>query len=649
MKQEYEKYITENIRTKSIRDIARELGIKERYVRKFIHRQRQGRAIDGVVIREAPLGTSSERASRSEVREWGKEVMRNEAGQPRWDKSAGTSGNIIMTVIKRKIVIFSVLLIILTGFLVYGGMVKAEFVWDDEYLIEKNRLIKDWSNFPELFSGLIGAGGNMDYSSYRPIQIATYMIEYHLWGLDPRGYHATNIILHILAALCLWWMLNVFFNDNFISLLSGMLFVTAPAHIAAVSYISGRADPLALLFMLLGLIFYAKAVTNGRLGFFITAAVLFSLALFSRENGIIFPALVALYHYTFGKKYRRGYILTLLSIPLLYFLIRVVYLNALLPHVSCPTTFFERLPGAFASTMLYLKLIIFPSSLHMEYGQKIFSFLNALALAGIIFVISIIYFAITRKDRDKVLFFSVFWGLITYLPVSNLYPIGFYMTEHWMYVPSAGIFLAISLAVRRLYRERFLKVPSLILAACFIVFYSFITIKHNANWKDPVSFYEWTLKYAPSSARTYLNLGRAYKNKGRYDDAIRSFKRALEIDPNYTKVYNNLAVVYHEKRMINEAIDALKKAIELDPSYGPSYNNLASVYKGIGRRDEAIQLFFKALENSPYYAGTVYYNLALLYFENKEYDKAIKYADLAERNGFAINPELSKLLLPFRK
>ena len=96
-----------------------------------------------------------------------------------------------------------IILIIILGFAVYGNSLNGQFIWDDEHLIENNPNIKSWSYLPRIFTEDIGAGGGKEYSFYRPLQMMTYMADYSLWRLNVKGYHLTNIILHILVALCL--------------------------------------------------------------------------------------------------------------------------------------------------------------------------------------------------------------------------------------------------------------------------------------------------------------------------------------------------------------------------------------------------------------------------------------------------------------
>jgi len=262
MKPEHEEYILKNINTESVKEISKKLGLKVRKIKKFLDDQKKKEEQSDVPTRKTE------------------------------------------TLTKKKHIFFSVFLIIILGFVVYGNSFHNDFFWDDKALIEDNRYVKDWSSISQTFTQDIGAGGDKKWNFYRPLQMVTYMGDYSLWKLNAKGYHLTNIVLHIFVALCIYWLMNVIFNNNFLSSLTGMLFIVHPVHTEAVTYIAGRADSLALLFMLLCFIFYIKSPPSKRIGQYLLMVLSYTLALLSKESSLILPALLLLYHISFNKKVR---------------------------------------------------------------------------------------------------------------------------------------------------------------------------------------------------------------------------------------------------------------------------------------------------------------------------------------------------------
>ncbi|KPK42993.1 MAG: hypothetical protein AMJ78_00005, partial [Omnitrophica WOR_2 bacterium SM23_29] len=339
MNPEHKKYILENINKKSIKEISQELDLKERKIRKFLQKQdKKKKQIES----------------------------KKEPARP----------------IKKGTILLSIALIIILGFVAYGNSLNGELLWDDHYLVKKNLFIKNPAYLPNIFTENIGAGGKGRFSFYRPLQILTYMVDYSLWELNAMGYHLTNTLLHILVAIGIYWLINVLCSDNLLSLFTALLFVVHPVHTEAVTYISGRADSLVAILMLLCIIFYIKNINKGNLALYAVMVLSYILALLSRENSLILPVLILLYHYAFKMRIKPKLFLPLLGLACLYIVLRVGVFRFMLPHEGCPYTTLQRIPGFFVAITNYSRLLLLPFDLHMEYGLKYFTLSNPKALLG---------------------------------------------------------------------------------------------------------------------------------------------------------------------------------------------------------------------------------------------------------------------------
>ncbi len=608
--------------------------------------------------------------------------------------------------------------IIILGFLIYGNCLNGTFLWDDQFLIKDNVDIKNWSSLSKVFTTDIGSGGGSKFYFYRPLQMLTYMADYSLWKLDVRGcllmrsreggvlpmenptrdypfmssrgqgaphdreapvwgypskesrgqgaphdreapvwgYHLTNIVLHILVALCILWLVTILFGDRLLAFLTALFFVVHPVHTEAVSYISGRADVLAGLFMLLSLIGYIKNLRSRSLGCSLLAPLGYLLALLSKESSIILPVVLLLYHYTFRVKIKMKDFTPIMVIGLVYIAARLTLLRALVPAAAHPATAFERIPGFFVAITAYVRLLLFPFHLHMEYGNRTFDLLDARAITGIAIACIALVYAARNRQRHGLLSFSVFWFFSALIPVTNIYPINAYMAEHWLYVPSIGFFLILARGAGYMYGTRALKAVAVALVLGLVMFYSTATVRQNGYWREPLAFYERTLRFAPDIpkmhynlgnvlkdmgkareaivsykraielnpyyAQAHTNLGLAYKSIGRKEDAVVSYQKAIEIDPAMAQAYNNLGIVYHDMGKVAEAVAAYQKAIEIDPRYAQAYNNLGTAYHDLGKEDEAAGAYKKSIEIDPRDAYA-YNNLGIVYYDKGKKQEAI--------------------------
>jgi len=170
--------------------------------------------------------------------------------------------------------------------------------------------------------------------------------------------------------------------------------------------------------------------------------------------------------------------------------------------------------------------------------------------------------AFTKFKRFPILSFGILWFFISLAPTSNLLvPISGLLYEHWLYLPMIGIFLIlIWLGIIATEKYSLQKV----LAGIFIIFFVFLswrTIERNKDWKDPITFYNQTLKYAPNSYRVINNLGMAYADQNDHWQAEEMYKRAINLDLANPVAYHNLGNTYRKTGEIDSAIENFKTAI----------------------------------------------------------------------------------------
>ena len=531
----------------------------------------------------------------------------------------------------------SIFLIIILGFLVYGNSLQGKFLWDDEYLIKYNTYLRSFSNIPKIFATDIGYGSGRQFGFYRPLQMFTYVIDYSLYKLKEWGYHLTNLILHILVSICVYIFFNLLYKRPRVSLVASLLYLVHPLNTAIVSYISGRADSMLILFMLLAFIFYVRDINKPAIWSYSLILVSYALALLSKEASFIFPVLLLLYHYSFKKETDVKRFIAVVTMTLVYVLIRITLLAHIIltgPHtIGGTTTALQRLPGFFAAMASYAGILLIPMNLRMGRGMMLFDFFDPQVIAGMFILIALVWACLYFKKKRGIEFFGLMWFFITILPVSNIYPLNAYMAEHWLALPSIGIFLIAGDAIDRVYSKPRLKFLALLIIGVMIISYGCVTAKQNAYWKEPIAFHARNLKFSKNNIKSMTDLARQYEYVGKREEAIELYKRAIELDPAFPIPYNNLGYLYHNMGRDDDAIPLYEKAIESDPRYPDALNNLAVVYHTRGKYDEAIALYKRAIEANPNFEG-VYCNLGVLYMSMGKNEEAMD----AYKKAVAINP-----------
>ena len=169
----------------------------------------------------------------------------------------------------------------------WAPALRGDFVWDDQHdIVNSDRLhharaIVDVFRHHAMWSA---DQPETTVATYRPLALATLAIDYQLWGLRPAGFHATSILLHILATLALFLALRRLLRADVPAAALALLFALHPANAEAVAWINGRSEVLALAFGALAL----WAASARRL---LWLPLFLLLAMLAKETGALFVPL----------------------------------------------------------------------------------------------------------------------------------------------------------------------------------------------------------------------------------------------------------------------------------------------------------------------------------------------------------------------
>ncbi|MEA3305621.1 MAG: tetratricopeptide repeat protein [Candidatus Omnitrophota bacterium] len=538
-----------------------------------------------------------------------------------------------------------IFLLTITALAVYFNTLNHSFVWDDHFLIEENNAIKDIKYIPEIFSTDLyhsyAKNKAVEHSNfYRPIQSLSFLADYHIWKLNPFGFHLSNILLHLANGILVFIAVFVICKSMIVSLFTSVLFLVHPVQTGAVAYIAGRSDLLACFFLLISFILYA-----GRPSFFkekehffrIGSLSAFVFALLSKEVAVIFPLILIFYDIAYKRNisFRMSAFLkkysTYLFVDAAYIFLRLSIFN------FTPEKNIFRGAAGISSQLLtmsrtfmeYIGLLIFPAGMHMERDVRIaVTALRgdiALSLAGLL---ALIFLAFISYRRSRSLFFGTAWFVIFLAPFSNIVPINALMAEHWLYIPSIGFFLITGIVLVKL---RFTKVNYNFVLTLFILltlFYSRAAILRNRDWKDDMSIYSATLRLSPKKGKMYYNIGNVYNSKGLFKDAVKYYNLAVNTGMKKTELYTNLAIVYTRLGCFREAEENFREAIELGPDNPFAHNGIGGLFEKMGLTNKAISEYKRAIESHPDFYDA-YLNLGVIYGEKGDLKESTLYLERA--------------------
>ena len=548
--------------------------------------------------------------------------------------------------------LFAIIAISCLGIFAYSNTFHCSFHLDDRSSIAFNLAIRNIHDLQQIWN-------------FWPSRFITYFsiaLNYHFNGLDVGGYHLFNLLVHLGAAVLVWWLTRLTLatpvmkqekiakHADVISLLAGLIFVAHPIQTEAVTYIVQRASSMATLFYLASLCFYIKArlpimdsrfrgndksnnVIPAKAGiqlggaYYICSLITAVLAMFCKEMAITLPLMILLYECCFFKakgslkwKYLVPFWLTLLIIPL-----------AVKFTGSTRLQIFREGPGIspvdylltqFRVMLTYIRLAFFPLNQNIDYDYPVFkSIFDMPVLVSFLFLSAILIFAKNLFSKYRMISFCILWFFLTLLPESSFLPIKDVIFEHRLYLPLVGYSILLASCGYYLLGKNSIKMMVMVLSL-IVACYSVLTYQRNKIWNNEFTLWNDTIDKSPHKARAYDFRGTSWANQGKYAQAISDYSKAIILDPQNAEAYNNRGNSYKLQGKIVDAMSDFNRAIELRPNYAAAYYNRGLIYDEQDKIAQALSDYTKAIEIDPHYAPA-YENRGIIYADQGKYSLSI--------------------------
>ncbi len=536
-----------------------------------------------------------------------------------------------------------VLTLIILSIAVYLNALQNGFVYDDTDQVLRNPWIKDIANIPAIFS--TGVWGFQGYVSnyYRPVMHLLYMLDYHLFGFAPWGFHLVNIILHttncVLVFLVTERLLRDYHTDVSPAVLSvpfmaAVIFAVHPVHTEAVTWVAGVPDLSYVMFFLLAFYLYIGSRREGgeaNKWFTLLSVASFFVAMLCKEPAITLPAILLGFDYAVDKRkdrlvvYFRRYLPYLLAICV-YLFVRSSVLGGFSPdkpHWKLGA--YLDIVNTFPLFSGYLGKLFLPLNLNFFYVfHPASSVLEAKVLLSVLITAAFVVVLFASLKKRSLISLALILIVVPLLPVMYIPGLGkAVFTERYLYLPVFGFALLLPLMGNHIAARR--PSTSRLLAVCFIgliAFYSVATISRNRVWKDDYTLFSDTVRKSPDGALPHDTLGVALFKMGRVDEAITEHKTAIRLEDDSALPHVNLAAAYISKDMLDDALNECNIALKLEQENGLAYNLLGVIYGRRGQTDKAIEMLQTSITINSGFAQA-HNNLGIVYGEKGLMDKAV--------------------------
>ena len=512
------------------------------------------------------------------------------------------------------------LLLVFATWLVYAPVGHHPFVNydDDRYVIGNAHVTSGLS-----WEGVKWAFTSYDESNWHPLTWLSHMLDCQFFNLDPAGHHYSNLLLHGLNVVALFWILQQATGYPWRSFMVAALFALHPLNVESVAWISERKNLLSMLFFIVSLGSYRWYVLRPNWRRYATLGCSFALAALAKPQVITLPFVLLLWDYWPFERFRpavaptvadhgggRGFSwlvrekapLCVISAVSGVLTVKAQLAGDAVGHLT-RYPFWLRVENAVVSYVRYLGKAFWPSHLAVLYPYPLTAF-DLPQVLGALFLLLAISVLVVRQKHRRYFLVGWFWFLGTLVPMIGLVQVGAQaMADRYAYLPLVGCFLLLTWGVAD--GAQSLQIPSaLVMGGSFVVLLALALVTHRqfGYWGDNMKLWSHALEVTSGNFVAEDGLGGLLLEQGRLEEAIPHYRAAAAMHPSDPISNFNLGFYAQQHGDFQTAVQQYGKVLSLTKDRrtdAEAHLNLGFIYNRLGDNDQARENFQAAAQLLP--------------------------------------------------
>jgi len=492
------------------------------------------------------------------------------------------------------------------------------------------------------WDGIIWAFTSTEQANWHPLTWLSHMLDCQLFGSNPAGPHAVNLLFHLASTLILFHVLHRMTGALGRSIFVAALFAIHPLRVESVAWVAERKDVLSTFFWMLAMHAYVRSVDSRRWADRLLVGVWLVLGLASKPMLVTLPLALLLLDFWPLRRFTIGVPAaaapkrgasgarppTALSfthpammdkLPLFVLVAVSSVITFLVQQKGGAVITWQRLSldariaNALVSYSTYVRKMFFPFNLAPFYPMPdSIGWGSAAVSVGFLAVLTVVAVRLWRR----VPYFAVgwFWYLGTLVPVIGLVQVGNQsMADRYSYIPLIGLFLILSWGGWDLAQG--FRIPARALgcaAGIVLLLLGAQTYRQVGYWKSSETLFRHTIEVTGDNPRAYLNLGAALVSENRLAEAVTVYSEFLSRNPDDAELQARLAMILAMQGKNQESIEHYQHALRIEPNHPEANNGLGFALGLLGRWEEAILHHQEALRWKPRFPEARY-NLGKAY------------------------------------
>ena len=533
----------------------------------------------------------------------------------------------------------------------YFPALQGDFVWDDVIFAEEPVI-----HSPGALRSIWFAPADIkNEGHYWPLVYSSFWLEHRLWGLQPAGYHAVNLFLHLLNCLLLWRLLLRLAVPG--ALLIAAVFAVHPLHVESVAWIIERKDVLSALFYLGAVLAWLRFVALERVGHYLLVALLFAAGLLSKSVVVTLPLALLIVQWWRGGRVTRVDLLRVAPLMVLGVAITAADLAFYRGRevLELGYTLAERMLIAGRALWFYAGKLVWPLELAVIYplweidARSVAGWGYVAAAAGLALALWLLRERIGRGPLAGALYFALTLG-----PVLGFVDYGYmqfsFVADRFQYLAGIGVLAVLlgaaahalgrlpawapavagergaagmrEVAPWRRAAETWVRYGAWGVAAVVVVLLGSLTWRQAGIYRDEVALFSHIVALNPEARDAHLNLGNALLEADRTEEGLAASRIAVEQRPESADAHSNLGLALSNLERFTEAEESLRRALDLDPRHKSALQNTAELLRKQEQYEAAVEAYQTVLERDRRYA-LAYAGMGDALFNLQRYEEAL--------------------------
>lgn len=549
------------------------------------------------------------------------------------------------------------IVLVVVSFGVFANTLGGEFVYDDLRQIVRNPLIQNSELFSKALTSDVWAfKGDGEYTSsnyWRPTFTAYHILNFQLFGLNPFGWHFLNILLHIGVCLFAFFLLRRWDLHEYLAFGIALIFAVHPVHTESVAWISGSPD-LLFGFFFLASIWFANRWISGKKNTseLIIALIFYSFALGSKEVAMLcFPVYFLIFNRRKSdKKDNIKFLDSAMNqtalfgiLAVVFFILRWAILGNMSQDAENAVGFFNSVLSVPQNFVFYLKQIVFPFELTINYAVRpiaeigLFNFILPIIISAAVLII--LWKLAKQSDIQKTGLALFLLPLLPTLNISAFKPEEI-VHDRYLYLPLLGFLLVVLPFLWQFLETKFAENRETIFISFIAVIgllLSFQTVIYNNVWTDENLLWKHSVEI-DDSATNLIQYGSVLYEQSKYTEAFNLFDKASKKNSNSLSLLGRGRSLIALKRY-DEAIKDLSAITNLPGeqinaySLYQSYEALAIALTESGSSDKALGVLGEAKKRLPIYSAALSEKIAIVLYQQNKKAEALKELESAEEQA----------------